>query len=101
MKQITLKHNGQVEWLCDNPPIDIDISHVTRRRVSHIVPAHRGKRFAFRLLRAIFGERGRVAEWTRTDRWGPWRVTVIKTKRTAIYGSRLAALDWEQRELEQ
>jgi len=43
------------------------------RRGGHVVPAGRLRRAAFRLLRRLFGNRGRVAAWTRT--WaGPWLV---------------------------
>lgn len=45
----------------------------TTRRLSHIEPACWPLRMAFRLLRRLFGDRGRVADWTR--RWPcRWRV---------------------------
>ena len=37
------------------------------RRVSHVVPLPLWRRHLFKLLRAVFGEYGRVASWTR--RW--------------------------------
>lgn len=41
------------------------------RRASHIVPLGPWRRLAFRLLRRVFGDSGRAADWTR--RWqGPW-----------------------------
>jgi hypothetical protein len=64
------------------------------RRVSHIWPVHPVKRIAFRLLRALFGERGRVAQWTR--QWqGPWQAIIIDTGETFVHQSRRVCLDWE------
>jgi len=45
-----------------------------RSRASHDLPVAALKRSAFRLLRLLFGECGRVSEWTRGWR-GPWQVT--------------------------
>lgn len=46
---------------------------VTVQRASHIEPCRLGRRILFRLLRRLFGEDGRVGEWTR--RWHcDWRV---------------------------
>jgi len=55
-----------------------------RGRVAHsarggyVWPQRRLKRFAFRLLRKLFGRNGRIAAWTRTWR-GPWTVIVAAT----------------------
>lgn len=50
-----------------------DLGRCERRRASHILPSHPLKRVAFRVLRAVFGERGRVSEWTR-QWYGPWQL---------------------------
>ncbi len=47
----------------------------TKRRASHVEPWRRGYRWAFHLLRRVFGEDGRVARFTR--RWPIyWRVNL-------------------------
>ena len=47
--------------------------HATRRRASQVHPVNRIKRAAFYTLRGLFGERGRVSDWTRS--WvGNWEV---------------------------
>ena len=46
------------------------------RRGGHVVPAGLLRRVAFRLLRRVFGNRGRAAAWTRT--WsGPWLLKML------------------------
>lgn len=69
-----------------------------RHRASRIVPLHRGKRFMFLFLRAIFGERGITAEWTRG--WhGPWIGWLFATGETYIHQSRRVVLKWERERL--
>ncbi|MBN2003774.1 MAG: hypothetical protein JXA21_10490 [Anaerolineae bacterium] len=46
---------------------------VNLARGGHVWPKHGFKRLAFRLLRRLCGNRGRVAAWTRTWR-GAWLV---------------------------
>lgn len=73
---------------------------VTRIRASHILPVNRLKRLAFRCLRWTFGERGRIAAWTRS--WsGPWQVRWAHDLGAVAYihPSRRACLDWEHRQL--
>ena len=50
------------------------------RRGGHVVPAGLLRRAAFRLLRRLFGNRGRAAVWTRT--WsGPWLLKMLPLRR--------------------
>lgn len=70
-----------------------ELGAVTRTRVSHIRPVHRLKRRAFIALR-IFGDKGRIAAWTRTWR-GPWHVEIIGSPLTFTHLSRAACLAWE------
>lgn len=70
-----------------------------QRRASHILPVNLVKRAAFVLLRLVFGERGKVAAWTRN--WvGPWVCVILATGQTKTYQSRRALLDWEREVLE-
>ena len=82
--------------------IDWDtLGEVTVRRASHILPARRLKRLAFRALRFAFGERGRVAEWCR--HWlGPWQVRFAETPNVVAYTnqSRRVCLLFEVQTLE-
>lgn len=71
-----------------------------RNRASNILPLHRGKRAAFLLLRSLFGERGRIAEWTR--QWqGPWLCRLFATGETYVHQSRRCCLAWEHEQLNQ
>lgn len=69
---------------------------VARRRASHVWPVHPVKRLAFRVLRACFGERGRVACWCRTW-YGPWEVRFAETPHQVEFTaqSRRVCINWE------
>lgn len=67
---------------------------IERRRVSHIVPVNRFKRAAFHALRIMFGESGRVSDWTRSWR-GPWLTRLVGSTRTFVHQSRSACVEWE------
>jgi hypothetical protein len=70
MKEIvlTIEDNGDLTFL-DSSSADafLDLGETTKRRASHILPVTFIYRQWFRILRTLFGEKGRVAEWTR--RW--------------------------------
>lgn len=94
MKTITILTDGQVQFLGDVPPVDIPLGKIKRRRVSVIWPVNFWKRMAFLFLRRRFGDRGRVADWTR--RWsGPWKATILATGDSYVAESRQACIDWE------
>lgn len=57
----------------DAPPVHGDIT--TLARGGHVWPLHPLKRAAFRWLRRTFGDKGKVAAWTRIWR-GPWVVVL-------------------------
>jgi hypothetical protein len=73
---------------------------VERRRASHVVPAHPVKRQAFRLIRLLVGERGRIAEWLRSW-YGPWQVRFAETPRKVefTHQSRRVCIEWEINQL--
>lgn len=82
------------------PAIDMyRLGNVTRHRVSHILPTNRTKRKAFRLLRWVFGDKGRVAAWTRTWR-GPWYAVIRATGQRKQHASRQVLLAWEREQIE-
>jgi|GEM_PF-5897525 hypothetical protein len=58
------KRTGMIEWLAP-PPFKVPVRKQTRQRFSEIIPLHPLPRLLFRILRAVFGEQGRVAVWTR------------------------------------
>lgn len=71
-----------------------------KQRASHILPVNGVKRAAFKVLRRVFGETGRVADWTR--RWrGPWYAEIIATGETFTHWDRQKCVDWELKRLEQ
>lgn len=97
---IFIKPGGEMIFLGDAPQELADLGTGTRRRASSIVPLHRGRRFLFLLLRAIFGERGITAEFTRS--WqGPWLCVLFETGETFIHQSRRCCIKWEHERLEQ
>lgn len=94
MKTITILTDGRVEFLGDTCPLDLPLVNPIRQRVSTIQPHNVWKRIAFLIVRRCFGERGRVADWTR--RWaGPWRVTILATGQSAVFEKRAEAIAWE------
>ncbi len=95
---IILRPDGTIEFIGDFPVEEFDLGAVTRKRASHILPVHPLKRLAFRLLRLAFGERGRIATWTR--HWhGPWQVILLPDGPTFIHPSRRVCLRWEHQQL--
>jgi len=94
MKTITILPDGTVQFLGDDPGVDLELDKVRTRRISTILPCTAAKRCAFRVIRWLFGDRGRAAAWTR--RWsGPWKATILATGESAVFENRQAALDWE------
>lgn len=72
------------------------LGFVKRSRASHVWPCHPLKRAIFRILRFIFGERGRIAEWCRG--WhGPWEVRFTDRPRVVVFKhpSRRVCIAWE------
>src|SRR5689334_22633966 len=67
---------------------------IVRRRASHIYPELLLHYAAFWLLRALFGENGRVAAWTRTWRCN-WVGVINATGQTMRHRSRRIIVDWE------
>jgi hypothetical protein len=54
---------------------------------------------AFWILRKLFGERGRVAAWTRTWRCA-WLVKVIRCGEWSVFHLRSDAVKWELQHFE-
>lgn len=92
---------GQIMTLGDAHLQELGLTgEVTRKRASSVVPVNRFKRAGFLGLRCLFGERGRVAEWTRT--WtGPWTGRILATGETFTAQSRRVVLKWEQARVEE
>lgn len=76
------------------------LGNVTKKRYSHIWPSNRVKRAAFRVLRSLFSERGRVAQWCRSWRC-TWEVRLVGSENVVRYASqsRAACIEWESRNL--
>jgi hypothetical protein len=68
----------------------------SRKRASHVWPVHPAKRVAFRILRALFGERGHIAAWCRSWR-GPWEVRFANNPGKVVFThpSRRVCIGWE------
>lgn len=67
---------------------------VESKRWSEIIPCSIPKRIAFRVLRYLFGERGRVAAWTRDWRT-TWEMRVLSTGYTARSNDRSVLIKLE------
>ena len=89
---INILEDGTAESLGS---VDIPDCEVIRKvRVSTIQPAHPVKRVWFKLLRLMFGDNGRVAEYTRTFDT-IWVVTIIDTNESFESRSRDECIQWE------
>jgi hypothetical protein len=113
-----LTHTGSTTRCLGDLPLRLPHSALRIQRASHVWPVHPIKRAAFRLLRLCFGERGRVAVWTRSWR-GPWQVVLMRNAECGMrnhtaappaphsaprtphfqHPSRRVCLDWERRML--
>jgi len=92
---ITISKDGKsVEFIEGQSSLDLPLGNGRRTRLSHIRPEKFWKKAAFILLRKVFGDRGRIAEWSRTWRC-EWRCTIITTGDSAVFENRQAAVDWE------
>src|SRR6266481_3239839 len=71
---VTIDETGDLVYLKgDSADVLLELGEVVQRRASHVEPASRDQRVFFHLLRFFFGEKGRIADWTRN--WGClWRV---------------------------
>ena len=71
---VTITEDGDLLYLkTSEHDIFAEMGEVVTKRASHVEPSEFWLRVAFRLLRIVFGERGRVAEWTRGWRT-IWRI---------------------------
>ncbi|TAK93380.1 hypothetical protein EPO05_07175 [Patescibacteria group bacterium] len=94
--ELTIAPDGTIRAVkSDIFPLD-EFGQITTRRASHVWPCHSWKRFAFRLLRFLFRERGHVAAWCRHWR-GPWEVRFTERPNVVVFThpSRRVCLDWE------
>ena len=99
-QELFVRSDGTIQVIGDAPQELAGMGERVCNRASNILPVRRGKRAMFLLLRLLFGERGRVAEFTR--RWqGPWIAMLFATGETYMHQSRLCCLDWEHRRLNQ
>lgn len=106
MKPITVTITGRhSEWFNGAPDsFDLPVQQARTVRVSHILPVNRLKRSVFVALRFLFGESGRVSDWTR--QWtGPWQarfleVSHFRDQPAFTNQDRDACLDWERRIIE-
>jgi hypothetical protein len=93
-----IKSNGDLEFF-PVPPPGLVVTELKSQRYSEIVPEPMVQRLAFRILRQLFGDEGRVASWTRT--WHClWECRILRGPATGACKrnfSRPALLDWEHR----
>ena len=69
------------------------IKHIEKiERVSHIVPANPILRIIFKLLRKLFGDEGKIADWTRTWKC-KWKIELILPE----FDDRQKAIEYEKK----
>lgn len=92
--RVIIDDKGMIRCLHNNALPLHELGTLTTTRLSTITPIGSFKLAAFRLLRWLFGERGRVAEFTR--KWkGPWYVEIIATGEWSVFLKRSDAVAWE------
>ena len=70
---VSIDKEGTATYLVNEHTRDLFPGAARPRRASHVVPMSLGARLWFKALRAVFGEDGKIGDWTRT--WaGPWIV---------------------------
>lgn len=76
MPQLLIASDGTCKVIQDDTALPLmGEGRVRSRRASHVEPASLTLRLAFHALRALFGEKGRVSEFTRS--WPvTWRVNM-------------------------
>lgn len=95
--------DGTVSAIADETAQDIaaKLGDPVKARASHVLPANPIKRFTFRVIRSVVGERGKVADWCRSWR-GPWQVRFASNPRMVSFqhASRRVCIRWEINQLE-
>lgn len=87
--------NGDIKYLYTAGVPLQELGTIKLTRLSHITPVCAPiKGPAFRLLRWLFGDRGRIAAWTRTWK-GPWLVEILATGEWSVFNKRSDAVAWE------
>ena len=94
---LKIKRDGTMEFL-GNPPPSFPVHDAQRSRFSEIVPVRMNLRILFRILRFLFGEEGKVSNWTR--RWPClWLCTILLGPRRGTKKggtNRDALVNWER-----
>ena len=90
---VNINDDGVISYIKDPKAPAFEGSH-SQRRASNVLPHNPIKRIAFKALRLVFGNRGRVSDWTRT--WtGENIVNIVGGPTLGPFGSRREALDYE------
>lgn len=96
------KKDGSLQWL-NPPPFKVPIIKQSKQRFSTIEPLDPLPWLLFKLTRLLFGEQGKVSDWTRS-----WRVMwIARIKLGRWRGSefvspfRAACVEWEHERWEQ
>jgi hypothetical protein len=89
---VTIDEEGNLIYLkTDASDALLELGTVVTRRASHITPRAFLPRIAFKIVRGVFGNEGRIAEWSRG--WhGPWRVDMRPVGAGVVDG------DWQTRQ---
>lgn len=95
--RIKIKPNGTLEFLGEPPP-GFPVHMAERTRFSEILPVPHLRWLAFRIIRWMFGEKGRVSNWTRTWKCR-WYCVILRGRQRGavrISNNRSELLEWEE-----
>ena len=91
--RLVVNEDGTIEQIVSEDMLRLDGAE-TVKRASNVLPFGITKQIVFKALRRVFGDKGRVSDWTR--RWrGPHVVDVIDGPLLGPFGSREEALRCE------
>ena len=98
MKLIVVTHDGSTSKFLDADLNVKELGVVVKERASYIYPLDMGRRWLFHFFRLLFGDSGKVADWTR--RWKcVWICELADGSDWKVSDSREDLVDWEHKQL--
>jgi hypothetical protein len=90
---VNINDEGVISYVKSNDAPAFE-GEYSQRRASNVLPIHPLKFAPFIFLRWLFGDRGRVSEWTRAWK-GPHIVQIVGGPELGPFKSRQEALEYE------
>ncbi|MEM3426669.1 MAG: hypothetical protein QW212_00210 [Nitrososphaerales archaeon] len=93
MRYLELSKEGKVKTFKGD--FELLLKEKKETRVSRIVPENIFLRIFFLLLRRVFGDEGKVADWTR--RWSCRWVLLVGGEKLGVFKDRKEAIEFEKK----